>query len=297
MPAEQLHIVESESTTDDTTEESTIEQPSRQQRYDQAGPIDKSRLPDERRPRRFVNAVLEEIEKDSTVFDGRFVDEVVETDDVEFGELLVFEDESLLFVGSDPTTADAVPLFAFVIEPYEPVPGPETAKDALDLLKPSEIKRTLEEEDYDPPRQGEWWLQPTQQVPLGSTFTPGVAQRPYGPSPLGNHVPREYGFGVRDREFVERFYERVEQAPSSLESVPEIIDWTERQQRKRFPPDYAPDWDDIRSIGEKVFVRGTLRHRENDHFVENVGDDWHEAQTHNIDVYTGDDYLSRVRID
>jgi len=46
-----------------------------------------------------------------------------------------------------------------------------------------------------------------------------------------------------------------------------------------------------------VLIRGTLRHRDDDHYVENVGEDWHRALTHDMDVYTGDDYVDRVRID
>jgi len=294
MP-EQLHIVDTEH--NDTTDASTPSKHTAPDRFETAGPIEDSRIHGHRRRTRFVNTVLVELGKDVEVADARLVDMIGPTDDVEFGDLLIFTDESLLFVGSDPTAADAVPLFAFAVEPYEPVPGPDSARDALDLLKPDAVQQAIEQEEYDPTRQGEWWLRPTQQVPLGTTFSPGVSSRPYGPSPLGNHVPREYGFGVKDRVFIERFHERAPKAPSTLGSIPEIIQWTARQQRKHRPPDYAPDWSDIREIGEQVFVRGTLRHRENDHFVENVGEDWHEAQTHNIDVYTGDDYLDRVRID
>lgn len=248
---------------------------------------------------RFVNAVLGELEKDEVIGAGRLVDEIdtTETDDVDLGVLLAYPDESILFIGSDPTARDSIPLFGFVIERHQPIPTPTTAQDALDLLKPDEIRQAFETEGELPARQGEWWLLPTRAMPVGTVFQPGVNERPFGPSPLGNHVPREYGFAVTDRQFIHRFHEAVPHAPTSIETPPEVIDWAHRQLQKTPVPDHAPSWGDIRELADRIYVRGTLRHRENDHYVENAGEQWHEAQTHDMDVYTGDDYLERVRID
>lgn len=248
---------------------------------------------------RFITAVLDELGKDFTSDDARLVDEIpaAETDDVHFGILLAYPDESLMFVGSDPTAKDAVPWFAFTIEPTEPLPAPESARDALDLLKPPEVRDVVAEDDWLPDRHGEWWLLPSQLVPAGTVFQPGVQSTPYWPSPLGNHVPREYAFTVSDGEFMDRFTQHVSSVPSTVETPPEAIEWSWRQLQKAAPPDDAPSWADIRSFAGDVIVRGTVRHRDDDHYVENLGDVWHKAVTHDVEVYTGDDAAERVHLD
>lgn len=245
---------------------------------------------------RFISAVLDKVDRDYTAADARLVDEM-ESPEVDFGLLLAYPDESLMFVGSDPTANDAIPWFAFVIEPMAPIPTPKGATDALDLLKPESVKQAVYQDDYLPDRHGEWWLLPTTMVPVGDVLKPGVSSQPYGPSPLGNHVPREYAFGVSNAEFMRRFSENVDAAPDSLGTVPEVIEWTWRQQQKVNPPDGIPDWADIRAWAREVLVRGTVRHRENDHFVENLGEQWHKATTHDIRVYTGDEVATNVHLD
>lgn len=83
---------------------------------------------------------------------------------------------------------------------------------ALELLRPGDVRLAFEDDDP-PQRKGEWWLLPTRKVPVGSTWKPGLQSRPFGPSPLGNHVPTEYGFGVTDDVFMERFEEIAPEAP------------------------------------------------------------------------------------
>lgn len=230
--------------------------------------------------------------------DVRRVDEldVSETDDVDLAVLFAWPDESLLFVGSDPTARDSIPLFGFVVEPVAPIPRPTTAEEALDLLRPEEIRAAFED-DTEPARQGEWWLLPTDMVPVGTLFKPGVQTRPFGPSPLGNHVPREWGMTVTDDEFMAGVRELVDELPASIETPPEVIEWVDRQNRRVPTPEYAPTWDEIQELAGDILVRGTLRHRENDHFVEQLGEEWHRAVTHDMDVFTGDDYIDRVRLD
>jgi hypothetical protein len=164
--------------------------------------------------------------------------------------LLAFPDESLFFVGRDPTaTAQTIPLFGFVIERGSPYPTPSTAKEALDLLRPGKVREAFETDGPTPARQGEWFLLPTDLVPVSSVFKPGVNARPYGPSPLANHIPREYAFTVPDDVFVERFHEISPTAPDSIVEPPEAIDWLYRQ---RFfddsetleIPDAIPEWDE-----------------------------------------------------
>lgn len=192
---------------------------------------------------RFVASLLEELDLDERFQPAelRRVDRIdpTESDDVDLGELLVAPDGTLLFVGRDPTTRDTQtsPIYGFVIDPTAPIPAPRSAQEALDLLKPVDVQKAIASDGPRPARQGEWWLLPTRAVPVGSTFRPGVNARPFGPSPLGNHVPREYGFGVGDDTLVERVRERAP-VPDSVRTVPETIRWVHDQ------PDYRDtlDW-------------------------------------------------------
>lgn len=251
-----------------------------------------------REPVRFVRALAREFDKDELVTEVRRLDEgdVDDTGDVDLADLLVFPDESLLFLGSDPTAKDAIPLFAFLIEPFEPVPAPTSVAEALDLLRPGAVRDAFEE-GSEPDRQGEWWLLPTHQVPVGETYRPGVNERPFGPSPLDNHVPREWGMTSSTDEFMTGIQELVQELPETIWTPPEVIEWVNRQHHRVPEPEYAPAWEDVQELAGEILVRGTLRHRDNDHFVEDLGETWHEAKTHGMDVYTADDYIERVRLD
>lgn len=302
--ARQLHIAD-EPTTEYRTRKTTadevdvfVRQPSQ---YEAADTISLWSTYD-RDPVRFILALADELGKDEIVDDIRRVDslEVDQTDDVDLAELLIFPDESLLFIGSDPTARDAIPLLGFSIERHQPIPAPESAQEALDLLKPGDVKRAREEGGELPGRQGEWWLLPTRRVPVSTTYRPGVSKRPFGPSPLDNHVPTEYGLAVSEDVFMEQFRDLAPKAPGSIETPPEVFEWVHQQRAfddRVEPPEHVPEWSDLQDIAGEIFVRGTLRHRENDHYVEQIGEQWHEAQTHNFDVYTGDDYIEEVRID
>lgn len=243
----------------------------------------------------FVNAILEEIAPEKDMAGARLVDELHESPDVEEAYLLVFPDETLMFLGSDPTAKDAVPWFTFTVGPAEPVPAPVTCDQALDLLKPPEVQDLYHDEQFLPGRHGEWWLIPANLIPSGTVFSPGVASKPYGPSPLGNHVPREYAFTVSDADFMDAFHDHAD-APSSIETPPEALRWTHRHLQKVNPGRTVPDWAAIRDFAGDVLVRGTIRHRDDDHFVENLGETWHKAKTHNIEVYTAD-ALGNVHLD
>lgn len=246
----------------------------------------------------FINELLEELGKDMAPEDARLVDKVSPSKDIDDGLLVAYPDESLIFIGKDPTSKEGMPWFAFTIEPMEPTPTPEGAQDALDLLKPPAVQDEFNE-GWIPNRHGEWWLLPTSKVPLTTTFRPGVNKRPYGPSPLGNHVPREYAFTEPEARVMERFRENVDSAPQSLDTVPEAIQWSWRQQKKApsVRPDDAPRWADIRSWGGDVLVKGTIRHRDDDHFIEDVGEQWHVAVTHRMEVYTADAIGEGVHLD
>jgi len=265
------------------------------QRYETAESFDWSGF--SYRVRRFANGVLDRLQKDVDGSEAKVVDYITPSKDIDDGALLAYPDESLMFVGKDPTTTDETfPWYAFLIEPMEPVPAPESAQEALDLLKPAEVQDIVAQDDWIPNRHGEWWLLPTQMMPAGTVHKPGVQSQPYGPSPLGNHVPREYAFSRTDSEFMNDFRENVSSAPSTIETAPEAIEWAWRQLQKEVPPEDAPHWADIREWAGDVLVRGTIRHRENDHYLENCEDVWHKAVTHRMEVYTADD-IGNVHLD
>lgn len=252
---------------------------------------------------RFLDAVLDELDKPYNTGPARLIDRLRpgELDDVTMAALLVFPDETLCFVGSDPTARDSIPLFAYFIERGHPLPPPDDARDAIDLLKPPGVL-DAREDGVDVARQGEWFLIPSNQVPVGSVFKPGVNKRPFGASPLANHVPREYAFGVQDAEFMQRFRELAPSAGESIQTPAEALEWIHRQQGFIEAVDVdvghdIPAWEAVQEIAGTILVRGTLRHRENDHYVENVGEEWHEAETHDVDVFTADEFIERVRID
>ena len=75
-----------------------------------------------------------------------------------------------------------------------------------------------------------------------------------------------------------------------------VVDWVHRQHQRVPTPEYVPEWDELQDLAGEILVRGTLRHRENDHFVERLGETWHVAETHDMDVYTADEF-DRVFLD
>ena len=309
MPQQQIHILDEQITNERAREETETGVEDIDIRA--PGFHDEGTEPDwsdvERQTAAFMRSVLQELGKDEFLnsevhhFEQldqlRVVDELDgdATDDVDLAILYALPDDSLLFVGSDPTAKDTQPLFAFLVEPFEPVPAPTSAQDALDLLRPGQVREAFESGD-EPDRQGEWWLLPTRKVPIGETFEPGVNSRPFGASPLANHVPREWGMTVSTSEFMAGVQERVDELPASIATPPEVVEWVHRQHQRVPTPEHVPEWDEIQDLAGEIFVRGTLRHRENDHFVESLGETWHVAKTHDMDVYTADEF-DRVFLD
>lgn len=294
MMQEQLRVIDEAPAGRDADRDVSVDVPAVGTFYDDAEAVDLREYASYSFPR-FITAVIDRVGADFEAADAKLVDELPPSKDIDLGLLLALPDERLLFVGSDPTAKDSVPWFAFSIDPMEPVPAPESARDALNLLKPPRVRDVIHEDDWIPNRHGEWWLLPTQCVPAGTVFTPGVNARPYGPSPLGNHVPREYAFTVSDSEFMQKFSEAAS-APASVETPPEALDWLYRQLRKSHSRD-VPGWTEVRRWGGDVIVRGTIRHRDNDHFVENLGETWHRAETHDVEVYTGDEIATDIHLD
>lgn len=292
--ANALTVADAQPETDEQAETQSIPQVERESHYAHAEAFDildfEYPLPG------FINELLDTLGKDMAPEDAKLLDTITPSEDIDDGMLVAFPDESLMFCGKDPTAKDAMPWYAFTIEPMEPMPAPETAKDALDLLKPPEVQDVIEENDWIPNRHGEWWLLPTSMVPRSTVFKPGVKTTPYGPSPLGNHVPREYAFTNSNDEFMAAFTENTD-APASIQTPPEAIKWTWRQTKKAVPPQDVPSWADIRSWAGDVLVKGTIRHRDDDHYIEDCNERWHKAVTHRVEVYTADAFGERVHLD
>ena len=225
-----------------------------------------------------------DFEEDTFIEGDAFLREVVEADVLdhpeEEGVLLTHESGVQLYVGWDSTAADTDGVFGFV--PFDGAAGTRvpSARDALDLLKPQDVLTRGE----DVPRQGEWFLIPsdTGNGPSGTVQKPGVGARPYGASPLENHVPRDWATAVEDRVFLERVSERFDELPESVETPQDVFEWLANEGAESNL--YAA----ARELAEGIYVRGTLRHRDHDHRVENVGDEWHRAETHEFDVITTD---------
>lgn len=294
MPiAQQVHIVDG--TESDHRHHPDTDTPAREQvapveresQYEQATPFDLSDFDGYRLPAFLEEVATEEgVEHDSHE-DARLLHRADWMDDPEYGSdyglLLVWPDETMMFVGSDPT-ASGPPWFAYTVSPFEPVPAPTDAQEALDRLKPPAVRDLVHEEGFVPARQGEWWLRPTEIEPVVH-FRPGVSSRPFGPSPLDSHVPTQWGMSASEPQFMSRAREAVD-LPASVNTVPEVIDWSVRQINK---DDSELRWHHVREWAGDILVRGTLRHRNGDHPVEDIGVEWHIAEAHNIECYTADD--------
>lgn len=202
------------------------------------------------------------------------------------GVLLEHADGIQAFIGYD-STAHGDGVFGFV--PFDGKQGVRapTARDALDLLRPEGV---LGNED----RQGEWFLVPADGDDAEGTIQkPGVSERPYGASPLDNHVPRDWKTVVSDSEFVRRVMKAVDDPEETVvewgdtpEDIIERIQWGRLDMSLQ----------EARELAGGVLVRGSIRHRRNEHTME-VVEDWHQAVTHDQDVLTVDDTTRSVMVD
>lgn len=212
--------------------------------------------------------------------------------EAEHGEpaLLVYPDETRQFVGIDET-AKGNGLFSFIISPDDDLPMVRTAEEALDLLKPPGVNHALVGGSV--ARQGEWWLLETEREPASRAYKPGVGQRPFGGSPLGSHVPREWAMGVSEEAFMNRVSQKMPEALRFGNTPHEIFDTIGRAQVPVGGDveliSKLPDIDELRKLADGIFVRGTLRHRRNDHFMESIGEEWKLAKTHDVEVFSFDE--------
>lgn len=236
----------------------------------------------------FIGQILEEEHPDVIEADPRIADVEFEGSTYSYTNILfVYPDGTRVFVGRDETSKEAG-IFGYAITPDDPVPGIETIDGALALLQPNRVAERVSDPDVDaPPRQGEWWFLEDVGQPESDVFKGDVGSRPYGPSPLDNHIPRDYALGVTANEFLTRVQGRL---PSlEVETVPQVFE--EVFGRGYLPTDIGDATvteRDLRELCDGIYVRGTVRHRYDEHYMLRLSDAWHRAETHTIDVYTPD---------
>lgn len=194
-----------------------------------------------------------------------------------------------VYVGRDRSAHRDHRIFAFVLDPDWEAPS---AVDAIDLLKP-DIVEVAENDGRDVRRHGEWWLVPNG-GPQGTVQKPGVGSRPFGASPLANHVPREWATAVEDDVFLDRFAEAAghyfDEEPETPQAAVRLVD--EAAEDETVPITFH----DIRTLADGVYVKGSIRHRNNEHFFETF-EDWNRAYTHDKQVYTADREYQDIRVD
>lgn len=213
-------------------------------------------------------------------------------DDAPLRVLLVDEDGTRLFVGADETAYRSNGLFAFSVTPGGDYPSIRTCEEAIELITPVAV-REAELEGLDVKRQGEWFLIPTDAEPDGEVFKGGVSERPFGLSPLVNHVPREYGFGAGPTSVIRLLESYAPEVAEHCDTAQDAISQLMRGWKIEgldgvdLETDLPTVSEFTTSIGS-VLVRGTVRHRENDHYMSRLGEQWHRAVTHDVEVYTAD---------
>lgn len=242
-------------------------------------------------PERFIEELIDENGAESSMHEYRLAEVHNNRSDDEGLELLLVGPEGdRIFVGEDITARDSNGLFGFVIQSEDSLPMVRTTEEALNLLKPGEAM-AAEMDEKTPLRQGEWFLVPTDDEPSGPVYSGGVSERPFGASPLENHVPTEWAIGVEADGFMSRFVEICPELADHVDTPKEAIHRIHQAWEIASIEDVeletdVPEMAEVRDVAERIYVRGTLRHRENDHYMERVGDGWHLAVTHDVDVFT-----------
>ena len=199
----------------------------------------------------------------------------------------VCPDESSIVVGRDETSTDSG-LFAFLVDADEP--PVRTVQESLELLRPPSVSAARADPDRRVHRQGEWWFLETESEPV-HTVSGQLGAKPYGPSPMENHVARQYGFGLPEPELLEAL-SRVasdgrcgavfDDVPGCFEAIREGELVRGRNWSGRFR---NFEWTAVPDASEGLFVRGSVRHRRNEHSMLSLGDAWHRAVCHDRTVY------------
>lgn len=225
----------------------------------------------------------------------------------EEGVLLEHANGSQVYVGLDSTAHD-YPMFGFV--PFDGEHGIKvpTARDALDLLRPDEALATEM-------RQGEWFFvdaEETHHEAKGTIQKPGVGQRPFGGSPLDSHIPRDWKPRCHDMEFVRRVVEELADRHDLLDESDRPtshLEYDDFEAMGVYWQDSPQDifdkieagtidlsFDRARELAGGVFVRGTVRHRENEHRITKL-EGWHQPTTHGREVLVLEPDEMNVHVD
>jgi len=229
----------------------------------------------------FADVLLEEEEYDEAAGgEARVLDK--DGGDV----LLVYPGDVRVFVGKDETATNAG-VYGFTVPEDVRL---ETTKQCVEFLRPNRVAdRFGDSKCRDPVRQGEWWFLKTDDSPGSKVFKGGLGEKPYGVSPLQSHVPRDYAFGVREEEVFDRM-RRV--CPFLAEEIDELDELLYQVSNNMLQWGYASSEGlvSLRELVEQVFdgvyVRGTVRHRDGEHGMVSLGEQWHRALTHGRDVYS-----------
>jgi hypothetical protein len=218
--------------------------------------------------------------------EGRRLRDIVDYQVDGSGELFTFADGTQVFTGRD-STAHGSGDFGFVIPDGEIARSPDDAE----LLLTPQLVRHARAEGIDVDRQGEWFFVDASDLIDefdGSIQKPGLGSKPYGPSPMDNHVARDWKPYVRDDVFVTRFNELVEYTEGQV--LPQTVaECLEMFRTNDYHYRTSISADDLYEMAGYVAVRGSVRHRDNDHYQEHF-DDWRVAVAHDLTVYTGDDF-------
>lgn len=226
--------------------------------------------------------------------DGRLRD-IIDVRASSAGSVVVFDgSEEAVFFGSDSTHKDRT-WFGFTFSLTEAT----TPEEAVDLLTPDEAR------DRDYIRQGEWFLfedSPPENLPIKKCLPKADRKQDW-------EIPRAADLSVKKTlDYLPKTcpscdgtgLEIHERAPVVVcpscnhkfaygEYDPEIVlpkplteryTDAERQLGSHVPRDLK-----VSPEGE-TFVRGTFRHTDNEHYMENLGEIWHRAVTHDRDVQT-----------
>lgn len=132
----------------------------------------------------------------------------------------IYPDQTRIFVGRDETSTDSG-LFAVILEDRDVW----TVTGALDVLKPPLITQAERSTGTRVQRQGEWWFVEAEREPA-FVVSGDLGAKPYGPSPMANHVAREYGFGLPETELLSALSLAVSDGRCSrvFEAVPACFD-------------------------------------------------------------------------
>lgn len=232
----------------------------------------------------FLEAVAKEADPDAEIKEYRYIDVVECNHGLQF--LAGYPDGTQILVARDETSKNSG-FFSIVLEENS---GVKTVADALETLKPDSVKVAERTEDIQVRRQGEWWFVEANEEPAFSV-SGELGVKPFGYSPMDTHVAKEYGFGLKRDELLRELslYISDGECKQVFDNVPRCFDsirnrdilW-EGNWSGRFP---EFDWDRIESICEGIYVRGTVRHRNREHYMLDLEDNWYQAFTHDATVY------------